>query len=129
MIKNEDRNTEMSNKQKQMASIIEAYVRTNFGDSEANDPSWNIEQLAEHIVRKFEVQPYYEVVRAEVKYRLKECLIRGVPEGKVFTDEEIDDLSSQVYNNDMLFDDFGLTVGDILNSIFGKPSDKSTDSK
>lgn len=35
-----------------IAKIIYRFVRKNFGDSEANDPSWNIHVLAEEIAEK-----------------------------------------------------------------------------
>lgn len=32
--------------------IIYDWVLENFGESEANDPSWNIEELAQHIEKE-----------------------------------------------------------------------------
>lgn len=39
--------------QKQLHHIIYSYVSENFGESEAQDPSWNIYDLADHIAKQF----------------------------------------------------------------------------
>ena len=48
----------MSNKDR-IAKVIDEYIRRYFGDSEADDPSWNIELLAEHLADKL---PLYDMV-------------------------------------------------------------------
>lgn len=37
-------------------SMIRKWVRENFGESEVNDPSWNIDLLAEYIESKLETK-------------------------------------------------------------------------
>lgn len=51
----------MENKQKlqtKVRDIIYDYVYTYFGESEAQDPSWNIELLAEDIAEKLSDKNY-----------------------------------------------------------------------
>ena len=43
--------TDTTEKSEKIAGIIREWVRDSFGDSEAADPSWNIEALAEHIAK------------------------------------------------------------------------------
>jgi hypothetical protein len=54
----------MGNRKQNIKQIIEDWVRANFGDSEAEDPSWNIESLSKHIDEH--ICPYEAVCRVEI---------------------------------------------------------------
>lgn len=47
--------------------LIESFVKTNYGDSEAENPSWNIDALAEYIANQGNVERRYEIIKHETK--------------------------------------------------------------
>ena len=71
---------------KEYQETIYKWVKENFGESEAEDPSWNIEALAGVIAKKH-MQLHEEMVRTDIAEA-----IRGVANDNdiELTDEELD---------------------------------------
>lgn len=87
--------------------IIYNWVADNFGESEANDPSWNIEALADHI-SKLDIDP--DELNANTKWRAFDELrefnleqdIKEVAESKgiTLTKPEIETIKHRYYKLD-----------------------------
>lgn len=61
--------------EKKIHDIIYAWVEDNFGESEANDPSWNIESLAHEISKANNILSIYKMIeRNYLKHDLEDII-------------------------------------------------------
>lgn len=74
----------------EVQQVIQKWVADNFGDSEAEDPSWNIEALAEHVAQHFTEKErcngWSNYATWRVKLELLDSEIEAIrEEGEVFS--------------------------------------------
>lgn len=81
-------------------SIITDWVRDNFGDSEVEDPSWNIDLLAEYVKEKIKEECYKCLDKIqEICYNIDGCCVsicQGEDPDIIGEVEDIDKYSSQI---------------------------------
>lgn len=98
----------------ELQQVISKWVNDNFGESEAKDPSWNIESLSEHVANHFTEKEKYNGWSNYATWRIKLELLDGEADairedGQTFA--TINDLADHL--RQMVDDYFELNLGEI----------------
>lgn len=101
--------------------IIYSWVKDNFGESEADDPSWNIEALADHL-RQSDIEPdeLNAMTKNNVYYAMQEHFLEEDIEqvvesrGLTLTNAEIETIKHRYYKlDDVTWEQLSIIMDDM----------------
>lgn len=94
--------SEQDNIKKHYIKTIYEWVKQNFGESEADDPSWSIEALADELSKA--KTSCYVHAQVDHAYRVETCREIAAEDDIELTDEEVNQVVKMVENDEMYVD-------------------------